>query len=32
MLFFVFIDIPASFLHFLRLLIFSFSVGGDILS
>jgi len=29
---FVFIDIPASFLHFLKLLVLSFPAGGDILS
>ena len=29
---FVFIDIPAMFIHFLKLLVFSFPVGGDILS
>jgi hypothetical protein len=29
---FVFIGIPASFVHFLKLLVLSFPVGGDILS
>jgi len=29
---FVFIDIPAMFIHFLKLLVSSFPVGGDILS
>jgi hypothetical protein len=29
---FVFIDIPASVVHFLKLLVLSFPVGGDILS
>jgi hypothetical protein len=29
---FVFIDIPALVLHFLKLLVFPFPVGGDILS
>ena len=29
---FVFIDIPASFVHFLKLLILSFPAGGDIMS